>query len=248
MSIMADLTLQETAKTTEPVTLSLGFYTERMKFKVILLRYHVILGKNWKNKHKATIDCYDNHVNFAHAGNKYIVHAKENIKETSLGSLVNEYKDECFIFFVLLRNENDNYSGIVNKNPEFWAGLSEYAIVFPEELPKKLPPKRTNEEFQIELKEGAKPIKEGQYRMSHSELAEIKKQVVHLIQMGFILPSKSLWASPVLFVSKKDGSLGFCLDYRALNRFAIKNSYPLPRIDTLMDQIASSQYFSTIDL
>ena len=84
--------------------------------------------------------------------------------------------------------------------------------------------------------------------MSHSELAEIKKQIVQFIQMGFVLLSKSLWASPVLFVSNKEGILGFCLDYRALNRFPIKNSYPLPRMDTLMDRIAWSQYFSTIDL
>ncbi len=132
MSIMANLALQETAETTEPVTSSLGFYTERMKLTVTLLRYHVILGKNRKNKHKATIDCSNNHVNFAHAGNKYIIHAKETIKETSLGSLVNEYKDECSIFFVLLRNEIDNYSDIVNKNAEFSAVLSEYAVVFPD--------------------------------------------------------------------------------------------------------------------
>ncbi len=77
---------------------------------------------------------------------------------------------------------------------------------------------------------------------------EIKKQVEKLIDMGFVRPSKSPWASPVLFASKKDGSLRFCVDYRALNKFTIKNSYPLPRIDSLMDQICTAKYFSTIDL
>ena len=84
--------------------------------------------------------------------------------------------------------------------------------------------------------------------MSHTELDEIKKQVEKLLHMSFVRPSKSPWASPVLFASKKDGSLRFCVDYRALNRFTVKNSYPLPRIDMLMDQIGGAKYFSTIDL
>ena len=99
------------------------------------------------------------------------------------------------MFSVLLRRENDNNSESVNRNAEFSAVLSEYTDVFPEELPKGHPPKRTNEDFEIGLKEGSKPIKKGLYRMSHTELAEIKKQVEHLIKMGFVWPSMSPWAS-----------------------------------------------------
>ena len=66
--------------------------------------------------------------------------------------------------------------------------------------------------------------------------------------MGFVRPSKSPWASLVLFANKKDRSLRFWVDYRALNRFTVKNSYSLPQIDTLMDQTGTAQYFSTIDL
>ncbi len=84
--------------------------------------------------------------------------------------------------------------------------------------------------------------------MSHTELAEIKKQLEYLIEMGFVRPSKSPWASPVLFASKKNGSLRFCVDYRALNKFTVKNYYSLPRINMLIDQICDAQYFSTIDL
>ena len=85
-------------------------------------------------------------------------------------------------------------------------------------------------------------------RMSRTELDEIEKQFEELLLMGFVQPSKSHWASPVLFASKKDGSLRFCLDYRVPNRFIVKNSYSLPRIDMLMDQIGGAQYFYTIDL
>ncbi len=93
----------------------LGFYIERMKFIVTPLRYDVILGKSWKNKHKATIHYSNNYVNFKHAGNEYIIHANKTIKETFLGSLMNDYKNGCPIFSILLRNETDNYSDSMNK-------------------------------------------------------------------------------------------------------------------------------------
>ncbi len=203
MSIMADQTLQQTVDETEPVTLSLGFYTERMKFIITPLLHSVVLGKSWKNKHKATIYCSNDHVSFKHAGDKYIIHANETIKETSLGSPVNDYKNGCPVSSVLLRNDNDSYNARVKKNAEFSIVLSKYTDPFPGELPKGIPPKRTNEDFEIELKERAKPIKKGLYRMSHTEPAEIKKQVEHLIKMRFIRPNKSPWASTVLFASKK---------------------------------------------
>jgi len=52
----------------------------------------------------------------------------------------------------------------------------------------------------------------------------------------------------VLLVKKKDGSLRLCVDYRQLNKMTIKNKYPLPRIDDLMDQLHGSSVFSKIDL
>ena len=76
--------------------------------------------------------------------------------------------------------------------------------------------------------------------MYHTELAEIKKQVEHLIEMGFVRPRKRPWASSVLLLIKKYGSLRFYVDDRALNRFTVKNSDPPPRIDTLIDQIGSA--------
>jgi hypothetical protein len=69
-----------------------------------------------------------------------------------------------------------------------------------------------------------------------------------LFDKGYIRPSSSPWGSPTLFVKKKDGSLRMCVDYRSLNAVAIKNKYPLPRIDVLFDQLVGAKVFSKIDL
>ena len=77
---------------------------------------------------------------------------------------------------------------------------------------------------------------------------ELKTQLEELQTQGFIRPSTSPWGAPVLFVTKKDGTLRMCVDYRALNRLTIKNSYPLIRIDDIFDQLTGAQYFTKIDL
>ena len=103
-------------------------------------------------------------------------------------------------------------------------------------------------EFAIDLVPGTSPIAKRPYRMADSELAELKKQLEELQQIGFIRPSSSPWGAPVLFVKKKDGSMRLCVDYRALNEVTIKNKYPLPRIDDLFYQLKGAKYFSKIDL
>ena len=108
-----------------------------------------------------------------------------------------------------------------------------YPNVFPEELP-GMPPD-CDVEFIIDLLPGTGPIAKRPYRMSVDELAELKKQLDELISKGYIRPSASPWGSPVLFIKKKDSSMRMCIDYRNLNAVTIKNKYPLPRIDDLLD-------------
>jgi hypothetical protein len=68
------------------------------------------------------------------------------------------------------------------------------------------------------------------------------------MQKQFIRPSASPWGAPVLLVKKKDGKLQLCVDYRELNKLTVKNKYPLPRIDDLLDQLGEAKVFSKIDL
>jgi hypothetical protein len=73
--------------------------------------------------------------------------------------------------------------------------------------------------------------------MAPKEQVELKRQLDDLLAKGFIRPSWSPWAFPVLFVEKKEKSIRLCVDYRALNQVTIKNKYPLPRIDVLFEQV-----------
>jgi len=125
--------------------------------------------------------------------------------------------------------------------------IKEFSDVFPKELPSKLPPKRAID-HSITLVPGTEPPSRPTYRLSHIEMAELKTQLTDLMNKGFIRPSVSPFGAPVLFVHKKEGTLRLCVDYRALNKATIKNRYPLPRIDELMDQLARAKYFTKIDL
>ena len=84
--------------------------------------------------------------------------------------------------------------------------------------------------------------------MAPVEFKELKEQLKDLLDKGFIRPSVSPWGASVLFVRKKDGSLGTCIDYRQLNKVTVKNKCPLSRIDDLFDQLQGASYFSNIDL
>lgn len=68
------------------------------------------------------------------------------------------------------------------------------------------------------------------------------------LKKGFIEPSTSSFASPVLFVKKPGGGLRFCVDYRALNAITNKNVYPLPRIDDSLSQLLGAKIFTRLDL
>lgn len=84
--------------------------------------------------------------------------------------------------------------------------------------------------------------------MSPLELKELKSQLEDLLTKGFVRPSVSPWGAPVLLVKKKDGGMRLCIDYRQLNKVTIKNKYPIPRIDDLLDQLGGATVFSKIDL
>lgn len=124
--------------------------------------------------------------------------------------------------------------------------VKEFADVFAP-IAKGLPPKRAHD-HSIELLPGAQPVSKPAYRLSATENDELKRQLDKLIAHGHIRASRSPFGSPVLFVKKKDGTQRMCVDYRALNNITVKNAYPLPRVDELLDRLSGAKYFSKIDL
>jgi hypothetical protein len=154
---------------------------------------NVILGMNWLDKYQAVISC-----------DKRTIKLISPLGEEVVTELVppEPRKGSC------------HQMAIDSKEPdplEIIKVVSEFPEVFPEDLP-GMPPER-KVEFAIELLPGTAPISKRAYRVSGPELVELKKHIDELSEKGYIRPSTSPWATPVLFVEKKDGTRRICIDY-----------------------------------
>ena len=123
--------------------------------------------------------------------------------------------------------------------------LNRYDHLFQE--PKQLPPHR-NHDHQIPLKEGVSAVNVRPYRHSTLQKDVVERMTQELLENGLIQPSTSPFSSPVVLVKKKDGTWRMCIDYRELNKGTVKDKYPIPVIEELLDELYGSVLFSKIDL
>ena len=114
--------------------------------------------------------------------------------------------------------------------------LQEYEELFPEEVPRGLPPLR-GIEHQIDFIPGASIPNRPAYRANPEETKEIQRQVDDLVDKGFMRESLSPCSVPVILVPKKDGTWRMCVDCRAINKITVKYRHPIPRLDDMLDEL-----------
>jgi len=105
--------------------------------------------------------------------------------------------------------------------------------VFLVEIPELAPHREVD--LSIELMPREASISKYPYRMSTPKLVELRWYLKEILDEIYIRTNASPWDALALFVKKKDGTLGLCIDYRQLNKVTIKNRYLLSRIDDLFN-------------
>ena len=129
--------------------------------------------------------------------------------------------------------------------PQIVSILERFPAIFAE--PSTLPPSR-NIQHHIHLLPHTVPINVRPYRYPHFQKSEIERQISAMLTTGIIQPSHSPFSSPILLVKKKDGTWRCCVDYRALNAVTVKDRFPMPTIDELLDDLGRASWFSKLDL
>jgi hypothetical protein len=102
-------------------------------------------------------------------------------------------------------------------------------------------------ELSIELTSN-KPVCQRPYRMSESEKVKTRELTDELLKNGIIRHSCSAYASPALLVDKPSGEKRLCIDYRQLNKITVKEKYPMPVIDDLIDRLRGCKFYTSLDL
>ncbi|CAI7892164.1 unnamed protein product [Closterium sp. NIES-53] len=142
-----------------------------------------------------------------------------DIPEETLARFEKDVKRTMAGFVALVTNEDEGERKTLELPPAIQKLLEEFEDVLPDDLPDHL-----------------------------TDLADMKKQIEYLLDKGLIRPPTSPHGAPVLFTPKPDGSLLMCIDYRALNKQTIKNKYPIPRMDDLLDQLREATVLSKLNL
>lgn len=92
------------------------------------------------------------------------------------------------------------------------------------------------------------PVRQPYRRLPPSQYEVVKKHIKQLLDSQIVRESSSPYSSPIVVVTKKDGSIRLCVDYRQLNAKTRKDAYPLPRIEESLDELSGEKWFSNLDL
>jgi len=145
-------------------------------------------------------------------------------------------------------------SGEVGERPVIGENLDDQQRVELEELLEKSryvlqsqPGKTSWTEHYIDV-EVARLVRQLPYRIPHAYWEKVQKELAEMEEKGMIEPSVNDWASPIVLVGKRDGTMHLCVDFRRLNKSTHLDAYPMPRMDELIDRLGNSRYITTLDL
>ena len=236
-------------------------FEEKLCLDVAPIRYDIILGKPWLAEFNPVINWRTNQVSLT--GSRGSVkwsavcpddYDQMSVSAKQIDSLLRHspaFACAAWIDSPPASSEDEEIEACSAEahsvSPDIAQLLQDFPQVFPNDLPKDLPPSR-HVDHRIRLLPAATPHAQAPYRLSTLETRELQKVITNLLELGHIRPSTSPWGAPVLFVKKKDGSLRFCVDYRMLNKRSVRNMFPIPRTDELLDRIHGSTIFSKLDL
>ncbi|KAL5501635.1 hypothetical protein ACEPAH_8895 [Sanghuangporus vaninii] len=207
------------------VCMIFGKHEEEIHLAVTsLASSNIFLGHDWLQKHNPEIDWKIGKIDFTRC------------PEECVSTLSNEEADDDYVRRVWTKE--------VRKWPSY---LEEFADVFSEESFEQLPDHQTWDHA-IDLKLDFKPSDCKVYPLLPKEQEAMKAFIEENLASGRIRQSKSPMASPFFFIKKEDGSLRAIQDYRKLNDGTVKNKYPLPLINELIDKVKDAKYITKLDV
>ncbi|XP_019246354.1 PREDICTED: uncharacterized protein LOC109226006 [Nicotiana attenuata] len=222
-------------------------------------KYDLVLGALWmKTLGPITMDYTELTMSFDYQGKHHVLKGVTEECKLSSSKAINRNCSAEAQFFMLqvvsprtLEECHPHFNAlhlpVENSLPEALQRLlGQYQMLFRE--PTTLPPQRGVFDHRIPLQEGTKRVNIRPYRYSSMKKDIIEKLVLEMLQQSVIQYSNSPFSSPVVLVGKKDGSWRLCVDYRELNQYTVKDKFPIPIIDDLLDELTGATIFSKIDL
>lgn len=219
---LADGSKNEAGRISKYVDIPMIFNSHREIIRLAvtsLASSNIFLGHDWLSKHNPEIDW-------------------------KLGTIC---FTRCPPSCTFLKDDNEDDDVQIRSSSSWPDYLKEYADVFSEENYDKLPESRPWDHA-IDLKPDFKPSDCKVYPLNPKEQIALKDFLKENLANGRIRNSKSPMASPFFFIKKEDGSLRAIQDYRKLNTGTVKNKYPLPLIQELVDKVKNAKFITKLDV
>ena len=233
------------------IRLKVGDHAELVRLAVTRIdSASIFLGHDWLKEHNPTINWTDGSLVFDRCPKScgYLQKLLDpDFDEEDDKTMEHHRLEKGDRIFMINFDDQKEFQMRAVINPEGPDFISEFPDVFSAKEFDQLPAHRPWDHA-IELTEGFKPSDCKIYPLSATEQEELQKFLNDNLETGRIRLSKSPMASPFFFIKKHDGSLRPVQDYRKLNEGTIKNKYPLPLIQELIDKTQHSHFFTKLDV